>query len=863
MRKTVRRKSGDQGVALVTTVIVVAVLAVVAVAFMQSTTVDRLSSRSVANYYRAKLAAEAGLAAASAAIATSSTNDTFIVVLNTNRQLFIGNGGNQPAGSFAYTPAFSTVNSVTSAVTPLVTSVVPATNPPAGPNTTNFTFTNLPGGLSVTSPPAISWVYLTTAISAGAIVTNARFAYWVEDLGGKLDLSVVGVANAGDPSARRPTGTNPEEIALWSVFNPARSSDPGNAVATSLVSARSNLLTRATARLVNAGVSPDFLRELATGLQHDTNEVETIPFGFGYSAQDQEKPKFNVNTNLTAAGGEEIVRIIQRNLPTFAAQRAGGRPPVEYLNHLAANIVDYADADPTLTGVGAQTGNEPAVYLNEIFDRYFYSENVNQGGQWSVKIQISTYMEFWNPTDKQVQGSLIAEIDATRVVATVSGADRPLATEPWVFEEAIDFRPNEYKVVEMSREVTLPWGPTAPPANATLPLPASEVNYSIVLDGNQVDRSVAGRGLERTRSPTGLRLGQPTWKGNAMVADSDLALGRVGDPRMNMLIPYQRRGHSYDNRSSWGGRNRMPALAEWTFGEVKKWLDGTFVTNSPAGRTPTSVNQLPPALAAQVAYYSNAPIRFNNSGQLTNIFELGHVFDPVQWNVNLTNVNDIPANALASNLGGGGNSLRVGRAEHPRFTNDGRRASQLLDLFAVGPTNSAGLVVNRTAGRININTADTNALRALVAGVFHQSDPAMRPANLVVPTNAVAGFVGAVERFRSGRPFFAPSQLTLMATNNDAARWPTNAVFGNRALVGATEWDDSAAEEWFAKIYSLSTVRSRNFIVYVVGQALQPDDASKPISTARSAYQIYVEPMRNPQGVTTNAIVRVLKSWTL
>jgi len=60
---------GERGVALVTTVIVVAVLAVVAVAFMQSTTTDRLSSRSVANYTRAKLAAEGGAAAAEAMVA--------------------------------------------------------------------------------------------------------------------------------------------------------------------------------------------------------------------------------------------------------------------------------------------------------------------------------------------------------------------------------------------------------------------------------------------------------------------------------------------------------------------------------------------------------------------------------------------------------------------------------------------------------------------------------------------------------------------------------------------------------------------------------------------------------------------------
>jgi hypothetical protein len=60
--KTARVAEG--GVALVTTVIVIAVLAVVAVALMQSTSTDRLSSRTVANYFKAQLAAEAGLAEA-------------------------------------------------------------------------------------------------------------------------------------------------------------------------------------------------------------------------------------------------------------------------------------------------------------------------------------------------------------------------------------------------------------------------------------------------------------------------------------------------------------------------------------------------------------------------------------------------------------------------------------------------------------------------------------------------------------------------------------------------------------------------------------------------------------------------------
>jgi hypothetical protein len=860
-----RPSSRDDGVALVVTVIVVAMLAVVGVALMQSVTADRAASRSVANYARAQLAAEAGAGMAGALLASQMTNDHFIVVANTNRQLFVGNGVTNPPTStdFSYVPAFSTVNSVTSAVTPIVSAGVPVTNPPAGPNTTNFTFTNLPGGLSVTSPTNISWVYLTTTNAAGQTVTNARFAFWVEDLGGRLDLSVVGAKNAGDPSARRPTGTNPAEIASWSVFNPNSTSDPGNAIATSLVSARSNLLTAATARLVNPSVTPDFLKDLAAGLRHDTNEPELIPFGFGYA--DQGKPKFDLNTNVTS-GVASIASKVTANLPQFAANRAGGMAPATYLNYLAANIVDYADANSSPTSAGGAQGDEAAVYLNELFDRFFWKQTVEEGEQRSVKIDVTTYMELWNPTDQRVQGQLVIEIDATEAQISVNGADRKLADKPWTLQQVIDFRPNEYKVLEMTREVTLPWGPTPPPANATLPLPATEINYSVALNGADIDKSVKGYGLERTVSPTGVRFNQPLWKGNAMVADSDLAFGRVGDPRMNAFITYQRRGHSYVGRSSWGGRNRMPQLMTNSFGEVKKWYDGTFVTNSPAGISATADAQLPTDLAKNAVYYSNAPVKLNNTGTITNIFELGNIFDPVQWRVDLTTAGDISSGsgATASALGGGGNTLRVGRGEHPRFTNDGSRASQLLDIFAAGAAGSGGVVVNRSAGRININTAGTNALRALVAGVYHNTDPAISPANLVVQTNAVGAFVDAVGRFRSQRPFFSPSQLTLLATNTVASAWPTNAVFGNRSLAGANEWNDSAAEEWLSRVYALSAVRSRNFIVYVVGQSLQPGATNTTASTVRSAYQLYVEPVRDSgTGLSTNAIIRIVNSWSL
>ena len=60
--KNSRQKSREHGVAMVSTLIILSVLAIVAVALMQSVTTDRTSARSGADYYKAQLAADAGAA---------------------------------------------------------------------------------------------------------------------------------------------------------------------------------------------------------------------------------------------------------------------------------------------------------------------------------------------------------------------------------------------------------------------------------------------------------------------------------------------------------------------------------------------------------------------------------------------------------------------------------------------------------------------------------------------------------------------------------------------------------------------------------------------------------------------------------
>jgi len=173
-------------------------------------------------------------------------------------------------------------------------------------------------------------------------------------------------------------------------------------------------------------------------------------------------------------------------------------------------------------------------------------------------------------------------------------------------------------------------------------------------------------------------------------------------------------------------------------------------------------------------------------------------------------------------------------------------------------------VVSRVPGRINLNTATTNTLRALAAGVRHSVDASMKPASLDVPPAAVTAFVTGVTNYRSQRPFYSTSELNLLSANKaDAANWVDGAVFGRANLLGVTAWGDQAAEEWFSRIYHLSTVRSRNFLVHVIGQSLQPNNPDGVLSTTKQVYQIYAEPIRDANGLTTNSAMRIIRQWEL
>lgn len=363
----------------------------------------------------------------------------------------------------------------------------------------------------------------------------------------------------------------------------------------------------------------------------------------------------------------------------------------------------------------------------------------------------------------------------------------------------------------------------------------------------------------------------PDWAGNvpALRLTPTNLLPLPGDPRIGFYLTCTNNAQGYASANpnygnSMGWRNRGVSSAGVTFEtRPSAWLDGGY-TNSPYMPTNVTDANFPDINRHTNAFTNEFVQKFNNTGTWSNVFELGNIFDPLAWGVptnssSITTSHTAAGNGSGNVTNGGGTTLRIGRAEHQRFAftnlpgasiatpNMMASSAALLDLFCCGPANT---ITNRVhlnvdyrsipfdeSGQINLNTAPAPVLRALAGSVRLTNDSAMVPAGLSISNAMAEAFAQGVMRFRAQYPFYSPSQLSFIGTDPawpNTNTWPNNTVFGNTntislanipgnvsggsASLGVSRWGDQAAEEWFQKIYKLSTTQSRNFRVYVVAQ---------------------------------------------
>lgn len=582
--------SGDRGAALVITLIVCTVLAMVVVAMMQNTTLDRASSAGIANQYRAKLVAESGCAAAQSMLVNllSTYPDSVTVwqnvgggtvngtsneatVLYLRAQSANPNLGASPAafGSSVVYLAQPLLSRFGANPDSLNTNLLPLASvvssvPFNSNNSININATNLArpepfvGSRSATNPgapvTAAQWIYMTN--SQGQ--TNARYAFWMEDESFKVNINVATNGARGASSL----GTSPSEIRMDGAFavssNAAvRSINSATVTATRAQMPSGKFPTVATLPLAAGVTNAAELRFLTTA---NSAGLELSRGGF---------KRFNINTVTDGITGPTDVGNIRRNLdriiaaitntnaaPLFGQRfyRTNGvnvtntvsndgtnRTPTNhtliYLNKIAANILDYIDADnqPTIVNNDAsfslRTGrpdfgieplgggtdstnsvvavgleNVPRLQEYAIHARIvslnpigFHTNAPPANPSASYQVSIDHYLEFWNPSTNDIRlgGDAFLKIYDQPAYGTNGGVSGPLGGEG---------RPFEVSLLTNGQQVVFPAGKVTVLTTA----PSGEVNTNLVKDTNSIvtlavnnaDRMFSGATTEtNTQSP--------------------------------------------------------------------------------------------------------------------------------------------------------------------------------------------------------------------------------------------------------------------------------------------------------------------------------------------------------------------------
>lgn len=630
----------------------------------------------------------------------------------------------------------------------------------------------------------------------------------------------------------------------------------------------------------------------------------------------------------------EIADHIRRHLPQFARRRGGyplGASEAErdfnYLQCLAAGLLDYADRDPypiLIEGVGRGTDAHP--FVSEQWQRYRFERTYTEGNDRFIEFSITTYLELWNLSQHPIRGRVQAAFECRGQLTAGAGLypiDELLAAPPadgrvssgqpahedgqwWHAARPIDLAPAAFAVVGFEPVVfKLRAGPAS--------LLTRRIDYTGPDDGRDRQsryRLRFGQGddplvlVDHPLHP----LDRPAWFGldtgsrrqrfnttlPGMSHSEGFGSGRyadnLGDPRAAFFIDHPQDQVNYENGSSPGSRNLRYNVAAGAFHREclpHLWPDGGHTGSARSerlggfDRNPDELPRLPAEPHTYVQHLSN-------QGRLFSLSELGHVFDPIQWDANGGGEFDTPSYRAAANLTAaakpsakfcGGHSLRVGRPEHLRFRpaydnpTSGRPpdrrfcATALLDLFHCGqpfsndPARREGDFV-RIDGHLNLNTATRDSLRALVAGRLVM-DPASVPSRLDPPTqNEQADLIA--EAILRHRPFLSAAELPERLQRDDGEPLLGQSERSGERQV-APEWNDAVAEEVFARLFNGATVRSRHFRVIITGQCcrLTRTGEVRVLATRSRSCDVFLEPVRAGDGSILRHEIHLTRSRQL
>jgi len=869
----------SRGFALPVTILLMGALAVLLAGMLTVARLERQTARAYSDAYRAELALESGIEAARAVLGGAGGSDDFVVLEARDergaRYTFIAEHTGGEAGAWEVTPLFSGA-----AEAAAMRGSLELPPPALGGGVEEAVEADL--GPDWEPHPRVGWVPLRAEDPAtGSEEEIGRYCFWAEDLAGYVDAEIAGARPRGD-------GVDPRELQMATLLDAtAETRDDLDGARREqydrLDGNREHLESLGTVLQLLGGDGPESLmRNIAVGMREDL-EHQVIPRGMGFAAEAEGVSRAGgelggkvtraLNEYVAEGDVEGLAAFLAAAYPRFGDRKGSLGEPHDYFKTIAAGIIDYADADgqvsveagkpelPLPQGPGdvapwpeqagqwpSYRGMEGVPFVNLVFDEYHFKGETGEAGIFEV----NTWVEFWNLSDRRIRGSLRIRY-WNRNVVTYNGPHRVAEHygDPQVFLlEDFSMTPNGFEVVELSdyrlhgaaREWRIPLGGfhsglakypgNSRPGNSWIVEWKDEGSAEFVLadaSGFVKKNSHANKGAQRQSHYKFFGVGERKWKGNAIPFYPDS--GEHGDPRGSLYNRRQWSSLNYAERSSWQGANTAG------FGTVDPmdWPDAGHSTREAGilGGKPGSDHRRPDSVPRPPAMPDLAPMHISNRGRYDSLAELGHVFDPAQWR-------DVRhSGSGVARYGGGGFTLRVGYPEFAVFGDAGEvkaPAARLLDLLVLDAAGGA----RGTRGLVNLNTARRDVLRALCAGVRLTADPGRRPEGAMrAPFAEQTGdlFAEAVER---SRPFRSRSELGEIRTADGRAFFGDLAQWRDGSGPEAT--DDEGREELFRRIHELTTTRSRNFRVWVVGQVRARDGSVE--ATRAKVCHLFLRPER-------------------
>jgi type II secretory pathway pseudopilin PulG len=892
----------SDGSAIISVLIVVALLSMVLAGLLQGVRLERKSSSSFSRETEARMAADSAVAAAMARLTLCTSNSPAFVVgltprgptngeiapalvlastnLSHEQQLIpLFSCDLKPLSSYPKIPSDYAAHQISNSLSSNPAVAVDLNGPDLlAPHHVEDTNSNSPERLIAPhgNYPAL-WQYLRDNTGK----TIARYAFVMTDESACLNPALHGSTDRTNPVD---WDTGPGDLPLT------------NSSGTLLTHEEATLLHRDAPGMpteecfAHAFSDQERFQEKRFLLTRDPCLLpDLIPSGYPESGL----PKYNLNDLATNpvwgatpyARATNIAAIIDRNYPKFK-MRDPSLPVnqrILYLQRLACSIVDYISAEPGPTGPSPSEplGRDLNPYVTQIGERCVRKDLTSN----SVTIESRFFAEVWNPTTSTIPAGGIASLTVTNRARVLFGTGIAMPFHDYHGSSTTlpAIRPNELLVIAFPPDEqtwTSPTVATSPPSWKQGPVGNdNESQHQAFLF------SWNGKIVDRTR-PAGISPGDqagglmhleqqlsnslPFWQcmiaptgssrssGDSEEVDADEAIApgsyrAVGDPRQNILTTYLWPAvKDYQGKTRWSGVN--PAGLSQTgpiLDPMNTWTRRDRVLLNPAtGVRPSSTDQNPdtipnPYNPSRDSIQAPSVIR---KGAMTSIGELGNIYDPAQ-------VDDTGEAPKAGGKGresvfcsGGGRTLRFGQPEfhsaNPKVDWEipGKRAVDLYDLFTVKDQ-------GRLPGSTNLGTNAGIPGRINVNTASHEVLTALfsgvavtsdrRFTNCAISAKSADDLATLIEQ---KRPFDRLSDMSLLTTNLVNAETYLPALSRNApgSSPPAADVVDRAREEAFGKIIGHCCVQSRTFRIVAVGQAL--DSSGKPVSTSVMEGIIHLTP---------------------